>query len=314
MEPTEGEDGASSGAADEDSSHEKQVRETVVYVLSIASGVSTFAVGFGVLPSSTAAEKVLILLAALSVSAAIIFGIGAWHSARRFMLMAACAGLGFVFVCILSVVAQQSATARQAPGAESPASPYGGQPTAGTSARSPAPTVASSTALTAASAPSSPGAANAPSSPSAAKVLTWHGQITIPAGDGAPASFTDLSQPSLAGSLPAPFTTSNYNYDQDIYASSNSATEVTITANPDTNSTYLSQWNGSGIPGFGQCESVAQGGANSVTVEQDGTFCFIAPNNTVGEFMVLSVDNDLSSPSYSTAVVTGTIWWSQGTP
>jgi hypothetical protein len=314
MKPTKGEDVAPSGAADEDVSHEKQVRETVVYVLSIASGVSTFAVGFGILPSSTAVEKVLILLAALSISAAIIFGIGAWHSARRFMLMATCAGLGLVFLCALSVVPQQSTTRPQAQGAESPAPSYGGQPTVGASARSPTPTVASSSALAAASAPSSPGAANAPSSLSAAKVLTWHGQITIPAGDGAPASYTDLSQPSLAGSLPAPFTTSNYSYDQDIYASSNSATEVTITANPAANSTYLSQWNGPGIPGFSQCESVAQGGANSVTIERGGTFCFKAPNNTVGEFTVLSVDNDFSSPSYSTAVVKGTIWWSQGTP
>jgi hypothetical protein len=155
-------------------------------------------------------------------------------------------------------------------------------------------------------------AGSASPSPKAAKVLTWHGQITIPAGDGAPASYTDLSQPSLAGRPPAPFTTNNYSYDQDIYASSNSATEVTITAN--TNSTYLSQWGSPGIPGLAQCESAAQGGANSVSIQQGGTFCFIAPNNTVGEFTVLSVDNDISSPSYSTAAVTGTIWWSQGTP
>jgi hypothetical protein len=304
MEPTEGEDGVPSKAADEDGSREKQVREAVVYVLSIASGVATFAAGFGILPSSTVAEKALILLTALGVSGAIIFGIGAWHSVRRFMLMAACVGLGLVSLCILSVVTQQSTTASQPQGAKTPASPYSGQPTVSTPGRSPTPPVASSSALVAGS---------TPSSAQAAKMLTWHGQITVAPGDGAPATFTDLSQPSLAQNPPAPFNTTNYSYDQDIYASSDSATEVTVNANPNTNSTYLSQWNSPGIPGLKECESVAQGGANSVTVEQGGTFCFIAPNNTVGEFTVLSVDNDISSPSYSTAVVMGRIWWSQGT-
>jgi hypothetical protein len=145
MEPTTEQHETPAQSSNEDGDREKRVRDAVVYILSISSGIATFAIGFGILPSSTGAEKVLIFLTALGVTGAVISGIGAWHSIRRFIFMAASAGMGFVFLAALSVAAQQSAPAPQVQSATGAVTPTGdGTIASGASSGSPAPASSSS--------------------------------------------------------------------------------------------------------------------------------------------------------------------------
>jgi hypothetical protein len=148
MEPTTEKHEARGEGSGEDGDREKRVRDAIVYGLSISSGVATYAIGFDILPSSTTVEKALIFLTALGVTGAVIAGIGAWHSFRRFIFMAASAGMAFVFIAALSVAAQQSATGPQAQGATSPVTPAGdGTIASDASSGSPATAPASSSSL-----------------------------------------------------------------------------------------------------------------------------------------------------------------------
>ncbi len=91
---------------DRDEDQEQRFREPLSFGMSVAGTVAAFVAGFGILPSSTSPEKVLILITVIGVSGAIIFGIGARRSGRRFMLMAISAGLALTCLAALSVVAQ----------------------------------------------------------------------------------------------------------------------------------------------------------------------------------------------------------------
>ena len=105
---------------DTDEDQEQRFREPVSFGMSVAGTVAAFVAGFGILPSSTSAEKVLILVTVIGVSGAIIFGIGAWRSGRRFLLMATSAGLAFTCLAALSVAAQSASSAQGTPSALSP--------------------------------------------------------------------------------------------------------------------------------------------------------------------------------------------------
>jgi hypothetical protein len=50
---------------------ERRIREPVSFAMSVAGTVAAFVAGFGILPSSTSTEKVLILVTVIGVSVAI---------------------------------------------------------------------------------------------------------------------------------------------------------------------------------------------------------------------------------------------------
>jgi hypothetical protein len=100
---------------DKDADQEQRFREPLSFGMSVAGTVAAFVAGFGILPSSTSPEKVLILITVIGVSGAIIFGIGAWRSGRRFMFMAISVGLAFTCLAALSVAAQTTSSAQGTP-------------------------------------------------------------------------------------------------------------------------------------------------------------------------------------------------------
>jgi hypothetical protein len=122
---------------DTNEDQEQRFREPLSFGMSVAGTVAAFVAGFGILPSSTWAEKAFILVTAIGVSGAIIFGIGAWRSGRRFMLMAISASLAFTSLAALSVAAQ---TASSAQGTVSSPSADTSQPASGAPTGSPGPT------------------------------------------------------------------------------------------------------------------------------------------------------------------------------
>jgi hypothetical protein len=89
----------------------RRVRQPVSFGMCVAGTVAAFVAGFGILPSSTLAEKAFILVIASALSGAIIAGIGAWRSVKRFVIMAIFASLAFVCLAALAVAAQNGATA-----------------------------------------------------------------------------------------------------------------------------------------------------------------------------------------------------------
>jgi hypothetical protein len=300
---------------DKSENSDEQVKNSLGLIAGVAGTVATSLVGFGILPDSRLAEQVLNFFTAAFLSGAIIAGIGAWRNVRRFIVMSISAGLAIVCLAVLAIVAQGRSVPQaivglqssEASGASPSPSIYpAGEPSMTTGAVPSVPAPVDSTA----DSPSAEPASGASSPAETAKVPTWKGQISIAWGAGDPASFTDLSQPSLAPNPPAPFNTVNYEYDEDVYSEAQSATEGEIIDNPNNPTTFWSLWNEAGIPSLTQCESAAQGGGNSVTVAQGETFCFISSNNSVGELTVKSINDDFSSTS--PVVVTGTIWWTPG--
>ena len=157
----------------EDEEPEERVREPVSFGMSIAGTVAAFVAGFDILPSSTVAEKVFILIIAIALSGAIIFGIGAWRSVKRFVLMAISASLAFVCLAALAVAAQDGASVPQAQGTTSPASAANRQPAS----------AAPGATSTATGTPSSGSGQLSGSGTSSGYVLEYSQQFTLP-GDG----------------------------------------------------------------------------------------------------------------------------------
>jgi len=124
---------------DTDEDQEQRFRDPLSFGMSVVGTVAALVAGFGILPSSTLAEKVLIFVTVIGVSGAIIFGMGAWRSGRRFLLMAISAGLAFTCLAALSVVTETVSSA------QGPPSPDTSQSASGTPTDSPGttgPTVA----------------------------------------------------------------------------------------------------------------------------------------------------------------------------
>jgi hypothetical protein len=93
-----------------------RLTEKVGVVIGIVTGVLgvLLAVGFALLPTSTGLEKICVVLASLALSVAVVSGIGAWRSGRRFATTVASAGLATICLASLSVAAQGGSSA-QAP-------------------------------------------------------------------------------------------------------------------------------------------------------------------------------------------------------
>jgi hypothetical protein len=91
-----------------------RVRNFVSYAAGIAGTVATFLVGFGILPNASLPEQLLNLFASIGLSGAIIIGIGAWRSVRRFIVMWIFIGVAVICLAALAVVAQRVATPQSA--------------------------------------------------------------------------------------------------------------------------------------------------------------------------------------------------------
>jgi hypothetical protein len=181
---------------DTDEDQEQRFREPASFGMSVAGTVAAFVAGFGILPSSTSAEKVLILITVIGASGAIIFGIGAWRSGRRFIIMAISAGLAFMCLAALSVVAQ---TASSAHGTASPPSSDSSQPANGT------PT-------------SSPGATG-PTAPDGYVLKYSKQQFTMP-GDSCQSGFPDVLFAGQGPTVTAPDSSALGSFDMELNCSS----------------------------------------------------------------------------------------------
>jgi hypothetical protein len=137
-------DVAFSAGPDGDEEPERPVREPVSFGMSVAGTVAAFVAGFGILPSSTLTEKAFILIIAIALSGAIICGIGAWRSVKRFLFMAISVGVAFTGLAALAIVAQGGAIAAQATGTPNIPSPVSEQSASGTPSPTPAVTGTSS--------------------------------------------------------------------------------------------------------------------------------------------------------------------------
>lgn len=68
-------------------------------------------IGFEILPASTLTEKMLIIVASLALGLASWIGFGAWHSIRRFVVVAVAAATAIVCMGALAIVANSSGDA-----------------------------------------------------------------------------------------------------------------------------------------------------------------------------------------------------------
>jgi hypothetical protein len=100
-------------SGDHSDEHERSLGQYAT-VASIVSGPfgMLLGVGFILLPSATAREKLLVTGAALAISVAGLTGIGAWRSPRRFGLTMIAGGLAIVCLADLSIEAGEGARVR----------------------------------------------------------------------------------------------------------------------------------------------------------------------------------------------------------
>lgn len=88
-------------------------RNALNAVIALATCFGSLIAGLGILPRSKPSESALILCISITLSGTVFMGIGAWESIRRFRWMAAFGSLSIVFLAVLSIAAQGSATASQ---------------------------------------------------------------------------------------------------------------------------------------------------------------------------------------------------------
>lgn len=91
-----------------------RVRDFIGLATGVAGTVAAFLVGFGILPNSSLSEQSLNFFAAIGLSGAIIAGIGAWRSIRRFVVMWMFIGVVVICLAALAVVVQRQATSQSA--------------------------------------------------------------------------------------------------------------------------------------------------------------------------------------------------------
>jgi hypothetical protein len=91
-----------------------RVRDFIGLATGVAGTVAAFLVGFGILPNVSLSEQSLNFFAAIGLSGAIIAGIGAWRSVRRFVVMWAFIGVVVICLAALAVVAQRQTASQSA--------------------------------------------------------------------------------------------------------------------------------------------------------------------------------------------------------
>jgi hypothetical protein len=94
-----------SSGGDEDPA--ARVRDFIGFATGVAGTVAAFLVGFGILPNASLSEQLLNFFAAIGLSGAIISGIGAWRSIRRFVVMWMFIGVVVICLAALAVVVQR---------------------------------------------------------------------------------------------------------------------------------------------------------------------------------------------------------------
>jgi hypothetical protein len=129
-----------------------RARDFIGFAAGVAGTVAAFLIGFGILPNDSLPEQSLNFCAAIGLSGAIVAGIGAWRSLRRFVIMWMFIGLAVTCLAALAVVAQRQAPPRAA------TSVNGGTPTnsahpSATSVTPPRTTAATAPAVVATSSP-----------------------------------------------------------------------------------------------------------------------------------------------------------------
>ena len=156
-----------------------RVRDFIGLATGVAGTVAAFLVGFGILPNSSLSEQSLNFFAAIGLSGAIIAGIGAWRSIRRFVVMWMFIGVVVICLAALAVVVQRQATSQSATSANR--GPSTSAPHASADPVAPPSRVAATTSAGATA--SSPDAGNSPAS-SSGRTVEYSGQyFSIQGGD-----------------------------------------------------------------------------------------------------------------------------------
>ncbi len=101
-------------SSDGDEDPASRVRDFIGLATGVAGTVAAFLVGFGILPNVSLSEQSLNFFAAIGLSGAIIAGIGAWRSIRRFVVMWMFIGVVVICLAALAVVVQRQATSQSA--------------------------------------------------------------------------------------------------------------------------------------------------------------------------------------------------------
>jgi hypothetical protein len=129
------------------------------------------AIGFVFLPASTLPEKAYVLFACLALSVAVVTGIGAWRSARRFGVTATSMCVAVLCLAALSMTAQRNHPAIAAAGSHTSAAKGSTQPKDTTPTKQPSP-------------PASPGQSHAAASTTPASDSPSPGASVIITGCG----------------------------------------------------------------------------------------------------------------------------------
>jgi hypothetical protein len=134
----ENEGTTSKESSDDDEDLTEKVSKSIGLVAGIAGTIAAFWVGFGIVPNASLSEQLLNFFAAIGLTGAIVAGIGAWRSIRRFIVMWIFFGIVVSCLAVLAVVAARAATSQSANGANDK-QPTGipGTPSDGATASSP---------------------------------------------------------------------------------------------------------------------------------------------------------------------------------
>src|ERR1700730_1212210 len=92
----------------------EQTRNFIGLATGVAGTVAAFLVGFGILPNISLSEQLLNFFEAIGLSGAIIAGIGAWRSVRRFIVMSIFIAVAFICLAALAIVVKTAGTSQSA--------------------------------------------------------------------------------------------------------------------------------------------------------------------------------------------------------
>jgi hypothetical protein len=99
-----------------DDNREERSRNFITYAAGVAGGVTLLVAQFGLLPEVTLAEKLLTFFSVIGLTGAIISGIGAWRSIRRFTVMLIFFGTVLSCAVGIAIAATRSAAPKSASG------------------------------------------------------------------------------------------------------------------------------------------------------------------------------------------------------
>jgi hypothetical protein len=134
---------------------ERATRNFISLATGVAGTVAAFYVGFGILPNVSRSEQLLNISVATALSGAIIAGIGAWRSIRRFIVMSIFGAVAVICLAALVVVVQAesaSQTTADSSRTSNQPNPISQSPSVGATPAQVSPTASTATTGSAASA------------------------------------------------------------------------------------------------------------------------------------------------------------------